>query len=370
MRTLGELKYALIKGGISIAQEDRQAPAIQCGMMAFQPGEEIALELAENFIVKIPLEENKVGLPQLKSIDGKTRLFLNDAEFDIAVIPHPGFIRSQEPRSPMSDNICMDGFCLNFFLRALGQKLRLNLEPDSVLEIIRSAFNQGCADLIQLNMDFSKDPNRAFKSLVPLVEAIKKNYSAFVALKALPPKDLHALDKMYACGIDILNLPLGGFAGAATISEETPFEQILKALEYASGVFPQGAVWTELALAGKTELLKNAISDIAAKGVIPLLKLQPPSIAQADDYLKVQEVARHLGDVAAKNKLNLKWLYPNSRYMTPLDYGFYVEGSPAQITIKPLYMSTLGKKTSEGFAAFRRKLRIRDISDSFESAGL
>jgi hypothetical protein len=35
-----------------------------------------------------------------------------------------------------------------------------------------------------------------------------------------------------------------------------------------------------------------------------------------------------------------------------------------------VYQSTLGKTASEGFAALRRKLRIKNVSDSYESAGL
>jgi hypothetical protein len=67
----------------------------------------------------------------------------------------------------------------------------------------------------------------------------------------------------------------------------------------------------------------------------------------------------------------LKWLYPNCRTVTPLDTRYFTQDSEtAKLTDKPVYRSMLSKKAFEGFAAIRRKLRIKDVSDSYESAGL
>jgi len=57
--------------------------------------------------------------------------------------------------------------------------------------------------------------------------------------------------------------------------------------------------------------------------------------------------------------------------VTPLDTLFYTgKREEARLAVKPIYRSILGKKASEGFAALRRKLRIKNVSDSYESAGL
>ena len=42
----------------------------------------------------------------------------------------------------------------------------------------------------------------------------------------------------------------------------------------------------------------------------------------------------------------------------------------AQLNARPDYKSLLGRKTLEGYTKLRRKLRIKDVSDSYESAGL
>ena len=78
-----------------------------------------------------------------------------------------------------------------------------------------------------------------------------------------------------------------------------------------------------------------------------------------------------LAFVAPRDRLNLKWLYPTCCFLTPLDAAFFTEDpKTAKLAVRPVYQSKLGRKASEGFAALRRKLRVKDISDSFESAGL
>jgi hypothetical protein len=57
--------------------------------------------------------------------------------------------------------------------------------------------------------------------------------------------------------------------------------------------------------------------------------------------------------------------------MSPLDTRFFIDPpDKAKLNAKPVYKSPLGRKALEGFAALRRKLRIKKVSDSYESAGL
>jgi len=119
------------------------------------------------------------------------------------------------------------------------------------------------------------------------------------------------------------------------------------------------------------DLFKKKIDHLTQRGIVPQLKLQSTSIHTGKDYWRVKEVARHLREAAERDRLNLKWLYPNCRCVSPLDTQFFTHNpTSAQLATKPVYRSRLGKKASEGFAAFRRKLRIKNVSDSYESAGL
>ena len=85
----------------------------------------------------------------------------------------------------------------------------------------------------------------------------------------------------------------------------------------------------------------------------------------------MQRVAKHLHQTAQKERVNLKWSYPAGEWISPLDAPFYTDKpKTARLAQRPVYQSTLGKTASEGFAALRRKLRVKNISDSYESAGL
>ncbi|MCH8156220.1 MAG: hypothetical protein IID18_00450 [Nitrospinae bacterium] len=373
MESYGQLKLNLIRKGLVIPDAVRSLAEVVCGYCDGQPGEEIALTLAENFIVKVPIREPGEDRPQLKLSGGVLMLNSNGEETEVGIVPLPNFVREQmQERSPVSENACLDGYCLNLFLRAVGQKNRLNLSRDTILSVIKSAFAEGAADLVQLNMDYCREADRGFTRLAPTVQAIKKEFSTFVALRGFPPKDQQSLDKVYAAGIDLLNLPLEGFVGSAKKADVISPPMVYSALEYAAGIFPPGTVWTELFLTpGPIDALKDKIDYLTGKGVIPLLKLLPPSIVTGEEYHRVAEVARHLEQSVQKAKLPLTWLFPHCRYLSPLDTRFFIDPpASAKLNAKPVYKSFLGRKALEGFTALRRKLRIKDVSDSYESAGL
>ena len=110
---------------------------------------------------------------------------------------------------------------------------------------------------------------------------------------------------------------------------------------------------------------------MAGSGIIPLIYLQRDSNKNSEGYRDLVELAEHMDKAIQRNRLPLKWLYPTCRFLSPLDTRFFTEDPlQARLAVTPVYRSGLGRKTSAGFAALRRKLRIRNVSDSFESAGL
>ena len=373
MGNYGQLKLELIRKGLAIPDEIRGISEVICGYCDGQPGDEIVLSLAENFIVKVPIKETGQDQPTLKLDNGKIKLHSMGKEIEVNIVPLPNFVREQmKKRSPISENACIDGYCMNLFLRAIGQKNRLNLSQETILSVIKAAFEEGAADLIQLNMDYCREPDRGLTRLAPVVKAIKKEFSTFIALRGFPPKDKQILDRVYAAGIDLLNFPLEGFVGLPKKEDVISQPLVYGALEYAAKIFPPGTVWTELFLEpGSIDPLKDKIAYLTKKGILPLLRLTTPSIATEEYFHNVIEVARYLETNVQNSRLPLKWLFPHCRYMTPLDTGFFLDPTDkAKLNAKPVYKSLLGRKTLEGYTKLRRKLRIKDVSDSYESAGL
>lgn len=369
----GQIKLGLIQRGITVPSILQGLSEVAGGLCSGEPGEEITLALAEDFIVKTNLNASGLDGPKLVSHGDRLRLHMREGEIDVGIITIPEFLKQQlKQRTPVSENICLDGYCLNIFLRAIGRGKKLSMPIEAILSVIQSAFEEGAADLVQLNMDFCDENDRGFDRLAPLVEAIKKRFNTFVALKGFPPLNTGTIDLMYASGFDIIDFPLGGFSGTIKSKKKMTAKQVHSALEYAAGVFPPGTVWTDIVL-GPDPILqcKEGVDRLTDSGIIPLIYLQRDSNKNLDGYRNLVELAEHMDKAIQRNRLPLKWLYPTCRFLSPLDTRFFTEDPlRARLAVTPVYRSGLGRKTSAGFAALRRKLRIRNVSDSFESAGL
>ena len=369
----GQIKLGLIQRGITVPSILQGLSEVAGGLCSGEPGEEITLALGEDFIVKANLNASGQDGPKLVSHGDRLRLHMREGEIDVGVITIPEFLKQKlKRRTPVSENICLDGYCLNIFLRAIGRGKKLSMPIEAILSVIQSAFEEGAADLVQLNMDFCEEPDRGFDRLAPLVTAIKKRFNTFVALKGFPPTNSGTIDLMYASGFDIIDFPLGGFSGTVKSKRKMTAKQVYSALEYAAGVFPPGTVWTDIVLGtDPISQCKEGVDRLTDSGIIPLIYLERDSSEDLDGYRNLVELAEHMDRAIQRNRLPLKWLYPTCRFLSPLDTRFFTEDPLlARLAVTPVYRSGLGRKTSAGFAALRRKLRIRNVSDSFESAGL
>ncbi|MDE1043829.1 MAG: hypothetical protein ACKVK9_00140 [Nitrospinaceae bacterium] len=369
----GQIKLGLIQRGITVPSILQGLSEVAGGLCSGEPGEEITLALGEDFIVKANLNASGQDGPKLVSHGDRLRLHMREGEIDVGIITIPEFLKQQlKQRTPVSENICLDGYCLNIFLRAIGRGKKLSMPIEAILSVIQSAFEEGAADLVQLNMDFCEEPDRGFDRLAPLVTAIKKRFNTFVALKGFPPTNSGTIDLMYASGFDIIDFPLGGFSGTVKSKRKMTAKQVYSALEYAAGVFPPGTVWTDIVLGtDPISQCKEGVDRLTDSGIIPLIYLERDSSEDLDGYRNLVELAEHMDRAIQRNRLPLKWLYPTCRFLSPLDTRFFTEDPLlARLAVTPVYRSGLGRKTSAGFAALRRKLRIRNVSDSFESAGL
>ena len=369
----GQIKLGLIQRGLAIPTLLHGLFEVSQGLYSAEPGQELTLALADDFIVKATLNPSGKEGPKLISQEDRLRLLMEEGETDVSIIPVPEFLKQQlKRRTPVSENICLDGYCFNVFLRAIGKGKKLSMPIEAILSVIQTAFEEGAADLVQLNMDYSNEDDRGFQRLAPLVEAIKKRFNTFVALKGFPPLNKNIIDYIYASGIDIVNFPLGGFYGTVKSKKIMGIEKIYEALEYASNIFPPGTVWTDLIISPRSQdRFKEGINRLTDAGIIPLILLQRDSKIKSPSYRNLVELAEQMDLAVQRNGIPLKWLYPACRFLSPLDTRFFTEDPlKARLAVTPVYRSGFAKTTSAGFAAIRRKLRIRKVSDSFESAGL
>ncbi|NIQ02099.1 MAG: hypothetical protein GWM98_18205, partial [Nitrospinaceae bacterium] len=324
----------------------------------------------EDFFVRAPLKSGPGAGGSLEANDNRVELITEPETLEIGIIPAAQFLKSAKVQDhPAADFMRLDGYCLHLYLCLQEKSRQLNLNTEEAVGLIRNAFNEGVADLVQLEMASCGERDRGFSQAAPLVQSIKKNFRTFVAWAGIPPEDFGVIDSFYAAGVDLIVLPLKGTSGEAP---NPPSKQGMKMLEYAAGVFGPGTVRTELALnPGAIAPLLEQITALTQQGILPCITLPEGAFQQPDVLEQVRQVAGHLERSAQKEKLNLKWLYPSGGWFSPLDASFYTrDRRSARLAQRPVFQSTLGKTATEGFAALRRKLRIKNISDSYESAGL
>ncbi len=373
MNTLGQLKLELLHRGVAFAQNVRSHDLVAPGLFAEGDGQAVVLSLAEDFFVRTRMNPDKSAAFLIDVRDDQVVLDLEKGPLEVGVIPAPQFLKNpRASRNPASALIQLDGYCLNVNLSLEDGTRQLNLSLEDTVSLIRAAFQEGVADLVQLNMKHCIEKDRGFSRLAPLVQSIKKNFRTFVALRGFPPDDLGMIDSFYAAGVDLIAFPLEQYAEDGSPQPAISAKQGTKGLEYAAGVFGPGTVSTELALDGKhPQPLLEKITALSKQGILPLIKIPERGLYLTDNLQEMRRVADHLYKTAQKEKLNLKWLYPASGWISPLDARFYTDKpKTARLAQQPVYQSTLGKTASEGFAALRRKLRIKNVSDSYESAGL
>ena len=368
LQTYGQLKHDLMQNGVFIPSDLLKRREFSSVLYSGEHEDNITFSFCNEFFVKTFVNLQKNSHASISLREGNFMLKSSRLIVEVDVVPPPLFLLKHfNNRDPVSHNVDLDGNCLNLFLRVV-RKNKLNLSQENAILVIRSAFEEGVADLVQLNLDFFEADDRGFFMLVPLIEDIRKKFNAFISLRGFPPKNPRVIDSIYASGIDLLNFPLEGFARSEKLDSFS--SEVLASLDYAVGVFPQGAVWSEIAFDLGIKM-KEKIDRLASIGAIPLVKLPRCINKVPTQFTMVEEIARHLTLVAQAKKLNLKWLYPSSEFLTPLDAAFFTEDlKKARLAVKPHYHSIIGRKASEGFTALRRKLRVKSISDSFESAGL
>ena len=99
----GQIKLGLIQRGITIPALLQGLTEISGGLCSGEPGEEITLALAEDFIVKANLNAPDQDGPKLVCHEDRLRLHMREGEIEVGIIPLPEFLKRQlRQRTPVS----------------------------------------------------------------------------------------------------------------------------------------------------------------------------------------------------------------------------------------------------------------------------
>jgi hypothetical protein len=151
-------------------------------------------------------------------------------------------------------------------------------------------------------------------------------------------------------------------------------ERYLDALAYAASIFPSGTVWTDLVLGLEpAESTMAGIDAVVGAGVIPVLVVHhpgPDAISQITPE-EAADVVAHLERRIRERNASITWIRDLALGVTPLD-AFHMTGTPppGSAAIQALTRWRLGAYAARGLARFRRRLRVKAVSDSLEASHL
>ena len=195
-----------------------------------------------------------------------------------------------------------------------------------------------------------------------LARQIKKNFSARLVGRLDYPAPPFIIERAYAAGVDILDIPLKVFDQGLAKERGIEREERLASIQYARTVFPKWAVASTLMIGEEPSCSTvSGIDFLLDAGVVPLVAVS----AKAAHYPgeEIAAIFKHVADGWNKQKVVTKPLLPLINLTTPL-----VASRP-----KGLLRGFIDKVYDRQLLAtsdLRRSLRVKQVEESFESAGL
>jgi hypothetical protein len=232
------------------------------------------------------------------------------------------------------------------------------LDPQETLETVFDSHCQAPAELMLVTFGGVDTFHRGEE----IVRLLKKNFHVHVMARfafAPPP---YILERTYAAGADLVDIPLTVFDAGLSAERGLGKEECLASLETARGIFPAWGVASSLAVGEEACCSTVSGIDVLLKaGIVPLPELSP----RGERYPReeIEKVFLHLAAGLEKRKVAMKPLLPLLSVTTPLSParpGGMLQG----------FIDRLQDRRLLAASDLRRSLRVKQVEESFESAGL
>ncbi len=228
-------------------------------------------------------------------------------------------------------------------------------------DTLETVFDSHCQSPVEL-MFVTFGGMSSFQDGEGLTRLLKKNFHVHLMGRFDYPAPPHLLERAYAAGIDIIDIPLSVFDSGLSRELGLQKEERLASLEAARQIFPPSGVTSTLTVGDEACCSTVSGIDILLKrGVVPLAEVSP----RAERYPReeMEEVFSHLAEGLKKKKVVMKPLLPLLSIITPL--------TPARPRgVLKGFIDKLQDRRLLAASDLRRSLRVRQVEESFESAGL
>lgn len=364
----------------------------------------IELVLPEDVWASVPIDEPSVaGSPYvLAERDHTLVLETGNTRIEVRLVPQPEFYRSRTVKGlPMwkvgkvhGSVLIIDpsagcgysvrgeacSFCAGG--EAIPPHTAFAPSVDDVTDVVRAAFGEGAAELVYFNLGYTGTEDGGIEFLEPYVRAVKRHFDTVVAVQLHPPVDDRWIDRTYAIGVDALsyNIEVHDESVLARMfpgrAHRIGRQRYHAALQHAAAIFPRGTVWSELIVGLEpAESTVKGIDQLTALGVLPVLSLNRACGAPCPEgewsMERIAPIYEHLFHAVRKARVNMGWVRDLSFAVTPLEARFFA-GDDARVSVamQQFYRSRLGNLAARNLSRLRRRLRVRRVSDSFDSSHL
>lgn len=201
-----------------------------------------------------------------------------------------------------------------------------------------------------------------FQNGESMARMIKKNFNTHLMGRLDYPAPVQLIERAYAAGVDILDIPLAAPAAAEAGKNAPGVDERLRTIDEARAVFPRWSVVSTL-VAGEDSAAVTiaAIDALLAIEVLPLVTFPEGAAGCPTDELV--EVFSHLQAGWRRKKAVVKPLLPLIYLCTPL-----VPASPRGMLRG--FIDTIDDRRLLAASDLRRHLRVKAVEESFESSGL
>jgi hypothetical protein len=244
-----------------------------------------------------------------------------------------------------------------------------------VIEVVRVALEEGATDFVYFNSSLYERDDGGLATLLPYVEAVRRHFDTMVAVQAHPPADVGWVDRAYAAGVDALSFNLEIFdpevldrhcIGRARYIGR---ERYLEALAHAAAIFPSGTVWSDLVLGFEPlESTRAGIDTLVERDVVPVLSIRPGHVPAEPE---LAPVLRHLFEAVRGRGITMGWIRDLAVGIAPLEArSAAADDARLAVAVQNFTRSRFGALAARGLARFRRRLRVRNIGESFDASHL
>ena len=232
-----------------------------------------------------------------------------------------------------------------------------NLPEQQTLETLFESHCQCNAALFHLTFG----DQASFQSGETLARMIKKNFNTHLVGRLDYAAPAHLIERAYAAGVDILDIPLGAPEGADSGGGHFAADW-LRAIDCARSVFPRWSVVSTLA-AGEQPFgfTLEQIDALLELQVLPLVSLSGKAAALSSQ--EISKIFTHLHAGWRAKKAVIKPLLPLVYLATP-----FVPAAPRGRVRG--FLDSIDDRRLLAASDLRRILRVKEVEESFASAGL